>query len=73
MVASVPVVYGETAVAEEAVEAVTPATEEQTVTFVAPTDTPAVEAAAEEIAETPAEDVPAVTETTDDNGETTNV
>ena len=73
MVASVPVVYGEAPVAEEPTEAVTPATEDQTVTFVAPTDTPAVEAAAEEIAETPAEDVPAVTETTDDNGETTNV
>ena len=73
MVASVPVVYGEAPVAEEPSEAVTPATEDQTVTFVAPTDTPAVEAAAEEIAQTPAEDVPAVTETTDDNGETTNV
>ncbi len=73
LVASVPVVYGEAPVAEEPTEAVTPATEDQTVTFVAPTDTPAVEAAAEEIAETPAEDVPAVTETTDDNSETTNV
>ena len=52
-------------------EAVTPATEEQTVTFIAPTDAPAVEAAAEEVAaeeataevapveEAVAEDVPA--------------
>jgi hypothetical protein len=50
MVASVPVVYGETAVSETPVEAVAPATEEQEVTFVAPTDAPAVEAAAEEVA-----------------------
>ena len=77
MVASVPVVYSDAPVSEEPTEAVTPATEDQTVTFVAPTDAPAVEAAAEEVAaeevaETPAEDVPAVAED-NDNGETTNV
>ena len=70
LVASVPVVYSDAPVSEEPVEAVTPATEEQTVTFVAPTDAPAVEAAAEEVAaeevaevapveEAVAEDVPA--------------
>ena len=50
LVASVPVVYGETAVSETPVEPVAPATEEQEVTFIAPTDAPAVEAAAEEVA-----------------------
>ena len=71
LVASVPVVYSDAPVSEEPVEAVTPATEEQTVTFIAPTDAPAVEAAAEEVAaeeanaevapveEAVAEDVPA--------------
>ena len=74
LVASVPVVYSDAPVSEEPVEAVTPATEEQTVTFVAPTDAPAVEAAAEEVAaeeaaevapveEAVAEDVPANAET----------
>ena len=76
MVASVPVVYSDAPVSEEPTEAVTPATEDQTVTFVAPTDAPAVEAAAEEVAAeeaagTPAEDVAAAAET--DNDETTNV
>ena len=75
LVASVPVVYSDAPVSEEPVEAVTPATEDQTVTFVAPTDAPAVEAAAEEVAaeeataevapveEAVAEDVPANAET----------
>ncbi len=69
LVAGVPVVTEEEAPAEEIAEAeatpITPATEEQTVTFIAPTDTPAVEAAAEEIVaeEAAAEEVPAAAET----------
>jgi hypothetical protein len=50
LVASIPIVYSEAPVLEEAAEPVTPATEEQEVTFVAPTDDAAVAAAAEEIA-----------------------
>ncbi len=72
MVAALPIVAQaaeETAV-EEATEATTPAAEEQTVTFVAPSDTPAVEAAAEEIASeeaaTESEEIPAVAETAED-------
>lgn len=62
MVASIPVVYSDAPVSEEPVEPVTPATEDQTVTFVAPSDAPAVEAAAEEVAAeeaVPVEEVPA--------------
>ena len=58
MVASVPVVYSEAPVVETPVEPASPATEEQEVTFVAPTDNPAVTAAAEEVAA----DAPASTE-----------
>jgi len=50
MVASIPVVYSEAPVLEEAAEPVTPATEDQEVTFVEPTDDAAVAAAAEDIA-----------------------
>jgi len=50
LVASIPIVYSEAPVLEEPAEPVTPATEDQEVTFVAPTDDAAVAAAAEEIA-----------------------
>ena len=50
LVASIPVVYSEEPVSEEPVAPVTAATEDQTVTFIAPTDDSAVVAAAEEIA-----------------------
>ena len=69
MVAAVPVVYSEAPVIEApaAEETAAPAPEaaEQDVTFVAPADTPAVEAAAEEapVEEAPAEEVPANAET----------
>ena len=55
LVASIPVVYSEAPVLEEAAEPVTPATEDQEVSFVAPTDDAAVAAAAEEIASEEAE------------------
>ncbi|MBE6602499.1 MAG: hypothetical protein E7637_08390 [Ruminococcaceae bacterium] len=48
MVAGVPIVYGEQPVSEEPVEPVTAATEDQEVSFVEPTDDPAVAAAAQD-------------------------
>ena len=72
MVAALPIVaeVAEETVVEEATEAPAPAAEEQTVTFVAPSDTPAVEAAAEEIASeeaaTESEEIPAAAETAED-------
>jgi predicted transport protein len=67
LVASVPV----TPVAEEETPADAPAEknaeEENDVTFIAPTTSAAVEAAAAEIAESPAEEVPANTESDDGN------
>ncbi len=62
LVASIPMVYSEAPVEETPTEA-SPATEEQEVTFIAPSDAPAVEAATEELtADAPAENEEGPTE-----------
>ena len=71
LVAAVPVATETVATADEPTESTTAALEDQEMTFIAPTDAPAIVEAAEEVAEETVTEVPANAETTE--GESTEV